>query len=152
MAWAPHVTVAVVVEKDGRYLLVEEIAEQGRVVYNQPAGHVEAGETLQAAACREALEETGWDVVVTGLIGLYVYTPPHNPDITYYRVCFAADAVRQREGAVLDDGIIGPKWLTLAEVQTQDNLRSPLVMRCVQDHASGRRYPLDLIHEHAFNA
>ena len=80
MGWEPHVTVAVVVERDGRFLVVEENAERGRIVYNQPAGHVEKGETLEQAAVREALEETGWDVRLTGFLGLYVYTPPFDRD------------------------------------------------------------------------
>jgi len=91
MGWEPHVTVAVVIERDGRFLVVEESAEQGQLVYNQPAGHVEKGETLEQAAIREALEETGWDVTLTAFLGLYVYTPAGNRDLTYYRACFRAD-------------------------------------------------------------
>lgn len=150
MVWAPHVTVAVVVEREGRFLLVEEAAELDRIVYNQPAGHVEAGETLIRAAEREALEETAWEVKVTHLVGLYVYTPPHHPDVTYYRVCFGAEGIRHHNERALDEGIIGTHWLSRAEIAALRNLRSPLVLRCVEDYASGRHFPLDLIHEHVF--
>lgn len=147
--WAPHVTVAVVVEKEGRFLLVEETAESGRVVYNQPAGHVEQGETLIEAAVREALEETGWDVTPTALLGFYVYTPPHKPEVTYYRACFLADAVQHHPDYTLDDGILQAVWLSRDEIARSDKLRSPLVLTCVDDAIRGQRYPLSLIHEHA---
>lgn len=146
--WQPHVTVAVVVEKDGRYLVVEEAAETGALVYNQPAGHVEKGETLAQAAVREALEETGWDVVLTGFLGLYVYTPPHRPELTYYRACYLAEAVRHHAGRALDTGIVQALWLHPDELAQSNRLRSPLVLKCVQDAACGRRYPLDMVHEH----
>lgn len=148
MSWEPHVTVAVVVERDGRFLLVEEHAEGGRLVYNQPAGHVEKGETLEQAAVREALEETGWDVALTGFLGLYVYTPPFNRDITYYRACFLADAITHYPGRQLDDGILHAVWMTRDELADSARLRSPLVLKCVDDAIAGHCYPLVLVHEH----
>ena len=148
MGWEPHVTVAVVVERDGRFLVVEEEAELGRVVYSQPAGHVEMGETLEQAAVREALEETGWDVAITGFLGLYVYTPPFDRDITYYRACFLADAQHHHAGRALDDGILRAVWLTRDELAASGRLRSPLVLKCVEDAGAGIRYPLALVHEH----
>ncbi len=148
MSWEPHVTVAVVVERDGRFLLVEEVTDRAIAVYNQPAGHVEQGETLAQAAIREALEETGWEVALTAFLGLYVYTPPHNPDLTYYRACFLADAVTHFPDRPLDDGILQAVWLTLDEIAGSDRLRSPLVLTCVQDAVAGRRFPLSLVHEH----
>lgn len=148
MSWHSHVTVAVIVERDGRYLLVEERAEQERVVYNQPAGHVEMGETLIDAARREALEETGWDVEITDLIGLYVYPNPHHSDVTYYRACFAAEAVHHHPDRPLDDGILQAVWLTPDELVASGKARSPLVSRCIADYRAGRRFPLDLIYEH----
>lgn len=148
MSWHSHVTVAVIVERDGRYLLVEERAEQERVVYNQPAGHVEMGETLIDAARREALEETGWDVEITDLIGLYVYANPHHNDVTYYRACFAAEAVHHHPDRPLDDGILQAVWLTPDELAASGKARSPLVSRCIADYRAGRRFPLDLIYEH----
>lgn len=148
MGWEPHVTVAVVIEQGGRFLVVEEKAELGRVVYNQPAGHVEKGETLEQAAVREALEETGWDVSITGFLGLYVYTPPFNQDITYYRACFLAQGIRHHAGRALDDGILQAVWLTRDELADSEKLRSPLVLKCVDDAIAGRNYPRELVHEH----
>jgi 8-oxo-dGTP pyrophosphatase MutT (NUDIX family) len=146
--WEPHVTVAVVVERDGRFLLVEEEAELGRVVYNQPAGHVEKGETLEQAAVREALEETGWDVKLTAFLGLYVYTPPFNRDLTYYRACYLADGLTHHAERALDTGILRAVWLSRDELAASDRLRSPLVLRCVDDALAGQRFPLALVHEH----
>jgi ADP-ribose pyrophosphatase YjhB (NUDIX family) len=140
--------VAVVVERDGRFLLVEEHAEASRIVYNQPAGHVEKGESLEFAARREALEETGWDVRLTGLLGLYVLPSPHDPDTTYYRVCFAAEAVRHHPGRALDEGIIAAVWLTPEELAASGKARSSLVPRCIADYQAGKRFPLELIYEH----
>ena len=148
MSWEPHVTVAVVVERDSRFLLVEEINDRDMLVLNQPAGHVEQGETLEQAAIREALEETGWQVALTAFLGLYVYTPPHKPDLTYYRACFLADAVTHFPERELDQGIQQAVWLTLDEITGSARLRSPLVLRCVQDAVAGQRFPLALVHEH----
>lgn len=148
MSWEPHITVAVVVEREGRFLLVEEQSERSDMVLNQPAGHVEQGETLEQATIREALEETGWDVALTAFLGLYVYTPPHKPDVTYYRACFLADAVLHHPQRALDTGILQAVWLSLEDIAASDRLRSPLVLRCVQDAIAGQRFPLQLIHEH----
>ena len=148
MSWEPHITVAVVVEREGRFLLVEEQSERSDMVLNQPAGHVEQGETLEQAAIREALEETGWDVALTAFLGLYVYTPPHKPDVTYYRACFQADVVLHHPQRALDTGILQAVWLSLEDIAASDRLRSPLVLRCVQDAIAGQRFPLQLIHEH----
>ena len=92
MTWQPHITVATIVEDNGRFLFVEEVKNDKRVL-NQPAGHLEANETLRDAAIRETLEETGWDVELTGVVGIYLYTAPSN-GVTYQRVCFAAKAVK----------------------------------------------------------
>ncbi len=148
MNWEPHVTVAVVVERDGRFLLVEEINDRAMLVLNQPAGHVEQGETLEQAAVREALEETGWQVRLTAFLGLYVYTPPHKPELTYYRACYLADAVTHFPERTLDVGIQQALWLTLDEIASAERLRSPLVLKCVQDAVAGQRFPLNLVHEH----
>lgn len=151
--WTPHATVATIVEKDGKYLLVEErrlINEQGDygVVYNQPAGHVDKGEAIVAAAVRETLEETRWQVEVKHLVGIYIFTAPAN-GITYHRYCFAAQAINHLAENQLDDGIIDAKWFSWEEIQQLNNLRSPLVKQCFQDHIDGKQYPLDLIYEHA---
>lgn len=140
----PHLTVATVVERNGRYLLVEE-SPHGTPVYNQPAGHLEAGETLADGARREALEETGFHVEPTHVLGFYVWTSPKN-GATYYRACFAGEIISKAEGYVIDKDINAVHWLTLDEVRARrDSLRSPLVLRCIEDHAAGRRFPLDLI-------
>ncbi|PTQ89195.1 ADP-ribose pyrophosphatase YjhB (NUDIX family) [Agitococcus lubricus] len=148
MTWQPHVTVAVVVERDGKFLLVEEETLSSHVdVYNQPAGHVEQGETLIVAAKREALEETGWEVEPTHLLGVYTYTPPNSPDMSYYRFCFIAKAIHHYERP-LDEGIIRAVWLTLDELIATERARSPLVIQCIRDYLKGQAYPLALIYEH----
>lgn len=150
--WTPHATVATIVEKEGKFLLVEEnrlINSKGDfgVVYNQPAGHVDQGESIMAAAIRETLEETRWQVKLTHLVGIYIYTAPAN-GITYHRYCFAAEATEHHAASALDDGILDAKWYSWEEIQQLNNLRSPLVKRCIEDHIKGKRYPLDLIYEH----
>ncbi len=140
----PHVTVATVVEDQGRFLLVEETA-QGRVVFNQPAGHLEANESLLEAARRETLEETGWDVELTGVIGIYLYTAPSN-GVTYQRICFAARPLQHHPELPLDTGIIGPRWFTRDELEAQrPQWRSELIGRCVDDYLRGEQWPLTLI-------
>ena len=144
MRFTPHVTVATIVEDNGRFLMVEEFAE-GRAVFNQPAGHLEADESLIQAALRETLEETGWDVELTAVTGIYLYTAPSN-GITYQRICFAAKPVRHHPDLALDHGIIGPQWLTRDELITQSKrLRSELVMQCIDDYLAGERFALSLL-------
>lgn len=143
MRFIPHVTVATIVEDRGRYLMVEEVSNN-LVVFNQPAGHLEASESLIQAACRETLEETGWAVEVTGVTGLYLFRGANG--VTYQRTCFAAVPVAHHAGQVLDDGILGAHWLTLEEIrERRAQLRSPLVLQCVLDYLNKPRYPLDLI-------
>ena len=144
MRFSLHVTVATIIEDNGRFLMVEEFAE-GRAVFNQPAGHLEADESLIQAALRETLEETGWDVELTAVTGIYLYTAPSN-GITYQRICFAAKPVRHHPDLALDHGIIGPQWLTRDELITQSKrLRSELVMQCIDDYLAGERFALSLI-------
>lgn len=143
-AFDPHITVATVVAVDGRYLFVEE-SPHGAPVLNQPAGHVEAGETLAEGALRETLEETGYRVRLTHLLGLYIWTSPKN-GATYYRICFAGELLEKVDGYVIDKDIDAVHWYTLVELHARrDRLRSPLVLQCVEDHAAGKRYPLDLV-------
>lgn len=148
MTWKPHATVAVIVQDDqGRYLLVQE-RSHGSIVFNQPAGHIEEGESVQTAACREALEETGWEVELHAFLGMYRYVAPAN-GVTYFRFCFTGSPVRHVSDH-LDDGIIAAHWLTLEEIQALgegNQLRSPLVLQCIEDYRNGRRYPLDIIVE-----
>ncbi|UVE16082.1 NUDIX hydrolase [Pseudomonas sp. LS44] len=144
MLWQPHITVATVVEDQGRFLLVEEMAD-GRAVFNQPAGHLDAAESLIQAALRETLEETGWDVELTAVTGIYLYTAPSN-GVTYQRICFAARPLRHHPDLPLDEGIIGPHWLTRDELAAQpERWRSELVLRCVDDYLAGERFALSLI-------
>ncbi|MBK0062296.1 MULTISPECIES: NUDIX hydrolase [unclassified Acinetobacter] len=148
-AWTPHITVATVVEKDRRFLFVEEHTEGvTHTVFNQPAGHVECGETLIEAAIRETLEETGHSVEIDALLGIYTYTPPMFPDRTYYRFCFLAHSIKADLNATLDTGIIRAVWMNLNELQETARARSPLVTKAIQDALSGQRYPLSLIYEH----
>ena len=142
--FTPHITVATVIEKDGRFLFVKEHAEE-RVVLNQPAGHLEMDESLIQAAIRETLEETGWDIEITQLIGIYLYTAP-SKNVTYQRVCFAGRALAQRENHQLDEGIIAPVWLSRDELIEQQALwRSPMVLRCIDDYLAGERFSLELL-------
>lgn len=147
MTWYPHVTVAAVVESDGKFLLVYEKAEDGNV-YNQPAGHLEQNETLLEAVVRETGEETGWVVEPTFLLGVREYTSPTN-GITYIRHSFIAEPRYEKENAKLDKGIIKPVWMTYEEArQNTAHLRSPLVLHDIQSYLSGVKYPLSLIYSH----
>ena len=144
MTWLPHITVATIVEDNGKFLMVEEL-KGGRAVLNQPAGHLDPNETLTEAAVRETLEETGWDVEATGIVGIYLYTAPSN-GVTYQRVCFAAKPRRHHPERQLDDGIVGPCWMTREQLLGEaERWRSELVLRCIDDYLSGHRHPLSLI-------
>lgn len=148
MRFTPHVTVATLIEDQGRFLMVEEMSD-GRAVLNQPAGHLEADESLIQAALRETLEETGWEVELTAVTGIYLYAAPSN-GVTYQRVCFAARPLRHLPERELDNGIIGPRWLTRDELLAhREQWRSPLILRCIDDYLAGERFPLSLIRDPA---
>lgn len=146
--WQPDVTVACVVVRDGRLLVVEEQV-RGRVVLNQPAGHLEPDETLLEAARRETLEETGWHVEPSAFIGAYQWKSPDldgEPGRHYLRMAFAAEPLRHEPERGLDEGILQALWLTPAELQAEAaRHRSPLVWRVVEDFLAGRRHPLDAL-------
>src|SRR6478735_7084281 len=143
MVWKPDVTVAAVVERDGQFLLVEERAS-GRVVLNQPAGHLERDETFPAAVARETLEETGWTFVAESIVGLYVWQPEHLAR-TFLRVAFAGRLGEHDPTRPLDHGILRTRWLDRDQLVAQRSRhRSPLVLQCVDDYFAGRRYPLEL--------
>lgn len=143
--WAPHVTVATVVVRDGRLLLVEE-AIDGRQVLNQPAGHLERNETLAAAAVRETLEETGWTVRLSAFIGTYQWTAPDGTP--FLRFAYAAEPLSHDPDRPLDDGILRAVWLTPAELRADPaRLRSPLVWEVVADYLAGQRHPLSIVRE-----
>ena len=139
-----HVTVACVVERDGRFLFVEETVG-AQSVLNQPAGHWEAGESLAQAAVRETLEETGWDVAVTALLGVYEYQPADLP-YGFLRFAFRARPLAHHAQRPLDTGILRAVWLTPAELECDAaRHRSPMVRRCVQDYLAGCALPLESV-------
>lgn len=144
MTWKPHATVAVIVEDDqGRFLLVEELSN-GRVVFNQPAGHIEEDEPILDAVRRETLEETGWLIEPEYFLGVYTYKAPAN-GATYYRFCYSARAIEHQTDK-LDTGIIAAHWLDIDSVRNLgDRLRSPMVLQCIEDYRKGRRFPLDVV-------
>ena len=142
----PAITVATIVERDGKYLFVEEETRAGRKL-NQPAGHLESGESLPAAAVRETLEETAWSVTPTALVGIYRWEAADN-GATFVRFTFAADARTHDPLRVLDVGIVRAVWLTYDEVVARrHDHRSPLVQRCIDDYRAGARWPLTFVKE-----
>lgn len=144
MTWKPSVTVAAVVEREGRFLLVEE-EDQGGFVYNQPAGHWEHGETLVQACAREVMEETAHRFEPAHLVGIYRWSPPRGL-VTYLRFAFCGETLGVELERPLDEGILRAIWLPPEEIQAlAPRHRSPLVWRCIEDYLAGRRYPLELI-------
>ncbi len=142
----PRVTVASVLERDGKFLLVEEQINH-RHVLNQPAGHLELNETLVDAVVRETLEETAWTFAPTHLTGIYRWRN-HKADITYVRFCYTGTLLEHDPQRRLDEGIVRASWFTLDELnRTTVPLRSPLVLRCIADYQAGQRYDLNLITE-----
>lgn len=143
MDWDARLTVATVIEREGRFLLVEEYADGEELVYNQPAGHLDEHETLAAAAIRETLEETAWEVRVDAIVGIYYWTHPQGH--TFVRTCFAGVALHHHPEQPLDHGITRALWLTRDEIAALGpKLRSPMVLRCIDDYLAGKRYPLEL--------
>lgn len=146
MTWLPHSSVATIVEKDGLFLMVEEI-DDADPVFNQPAGHLEANETLFEAAIRETLEETCWEVELTDFLGIYHYPAPNG--ITYIRHCFVAKALSFDSGRSLDEGIIAAHWLSAETILAPAfKARSPLVGKVLRDYLDGRRFPLSTIYHY----
>lgn len=146
MIWKPNVTVAAVVEHDGKYLLVEEEPEAGAGLFlNQPAGHLDPGESIIQGAIRETLEETAYTFVPEYLVGIYQWHS-HRIDTTYIRFAFGGHVTHHDLDRVLDTGILQASWYSLDEVnQMIQQHRSPLVMQCIRDHLAGKRYPLELL-------
>jgi 8-oxo-dGTP pyrophosphatase MutT (NUDIX family) len=145
--WAPHVTVACVIEQDGKYLMVEEPDQfSGALVFNQPAGHLDEGETLIAAALRETLEETGWQVELTGVLSIALHTSVQL-GITYLRTTFIARPLQRVADARLDPAIHAVHWLDYEAILARSaRMRSPLALAMIELHRQGVRYPLELIH------
>ena len=150
--WKPSVTVAAVVERDGRFLLVEEQTTFG-IRLNQPAGHLDPGESLLAATARETLEETAFAFSPTQLVGIYLWRsepPPAGNAVTYLRFAFSGELGDFNPDRALDDGIVRALWLTREQIATRAaEHRSPLVQRCVDDYLAGQRYPIELLYAHS---
>ncbi len=147
--WKPSVTVAAIIERDGRFLLVEEHTPEG-LKLNNPAGHLDPGESLADGCAREALEETTHTFCPTALVGVYLsrmQRPSTGEDITYLRFAFCGDLGEAQAGRALDDGIVRTLWMTPQEVRDSSaRHRSPLLLRCMEDYLAGQRLPLSLMY------
>ncbi len=142
--WKPSVTVAAVIEREGRFLFVEEV-QDGRRVLNQPAGHLDPGETLIAACAREVMEETAHRFEPTGLVGIYRWYYAAK-DVTFLRFCFSGKILQQEQNRKLDKEIVELHWLTPDELKARSAMhRSPLVQQCVDDYLAGRRFALEVL-------
>ena len=147
--WKPSVTVAAIIERDGRFLLVEEHTPEG-LKLNNPAGHLDPGESLADGCAREALEETTCRFTPTALVGVYMSRMQRastGEDVTYLRFAFCGELGEVQPGAELDDGIVRTLWMTPEEIRASTNRhRSPLLLRCMEDYLAGQRWPLTLVH------
>lgn len=151
MNWSPRVTVAAVVERQNRFLMVEETSN-GRLVLNQPAGHLEDNESLIEAVSRETLEESAWHIKPTAVVGLYLWRHPRK-QVTVLRIAFAAEALSHDPDRILDAGIERALWLSKADIQAQEaRLRSPLVMRTLDDYRAGHRHDLSVVADYGLQA
>jgi 8-oxo-dGTP pyrophosphatase MutT (NUDIX family) len=143
--WKPHVVVAAVIERDGRFLLVEERTDSG-ILFNQPAGHLEEGESLLDAVRREVFEETAHYFEPEALLGVYRWRHPNKPERTYLRFAFSGRVLGHDPNAALDEGILRAVWLNAEEIAAlKHRHRSPLLMDCLHDFLAGHSYPLDLL-------
>jgi 8-oxo-dGTP pyrophosphatase MutT (NUDIX family) len=144
--WKPNVTVAAVIEVDGRFLLVEEHTPEG-LKLNTPAGHLDAGETPAEGCAREALEETAHQFTPRALVGVYMARSLGEKDVTYLRFAFSGELGGHEEGRALDHGIERTLWMSADEIRaSRSRHRSPLLLQCVEDYLAGARHPLSLIH------
>ena len=144
MIWKPHATVAAIIENNGRFLMVEEESE-GAIVYNQPAGHLDPNESFIDAVIRETLEETAWQFQPQAITGIYRWLHPESGR-TYIRTAFCGSCENHNPELELDEGIIRAVWLSREELLAEQNkLRSPMVLKCIDDYLAGHRYPLELL-------
>ena len=142
--WKPHATVAAIVEKDGLFLLVEESTSRG-MRFNQPAGHLEDGETILNAVIRETLEETAYDFTPEALLGIYHWKHEHN-NTTYLRFAFIGTVGKHHPEQALDDGIIRAVWMSIDEIREKKHfMRSEQVLACFEDYLTGKHYLLETI-------
>jgi 8-oxo-dGTP pyrophosphatase MutT (NUDIX family) len=150
--WKPSVTVAAVIERDGRFLMIEEETREGLRI-NNPAGHLDPGESPAEGCAREALEETAWRFRPTALLGLYIsrfQRAATGEDVTYLRIAFTGELGEHVAGRALDHGIVRTLWMAPDELRaTADRHRSPLVLRCLEDYLRGVRYPLGVVYADA---
>ncbi len=145
MVWKPNVTVAAVIERNGEFLLVEEKSAGSTLLFNQPAGHLEKGESLIEAVIRETLEETAYHFKPTAFTGVYQWRHP-TKDITYLRFTFTGDITGHDSSRRLDHGIVRAAWFTPEIIRSHAaRHRSPLVAQCLDDYLAGKRYPLELL-------
>jgi 8-oxo-dGTP pyrophosphatase MutT (NUDIX family) len=146
--WKPNVTVAAVIEREGRFLMVEEHTPEG-LRLNNPAGHLDESESPQEAVIREVLEETACVFMPQSLIGVYLgrfQRPSRGEDVTYFRISFAGTVGEPDPGRALDDGIVRTLWMTPDELRAcPERHRSSMVLQSIEDHLAGRHHPLDLI-------
>jgi len=144
MIWKPHATVAAIIERDNKFLMVEELV-QGELVINQPAGHLDPDESLIDAAIRETQEETAWQFIPEAVTGIYLWKHPDNGE-SFLRVAFCGSCQNHQSEQALDEGILRAVWKTRDElVQEKNKLRSPMVIDCIDDYIAGKRYPLDIL-------
>jgi 8-oxo-dGTP pyrophosphatase MutT (NUDIX family) len=142
--WKPSVTVAAVIERHGKFLLVQEKID-GEIVLNQPAGHLDPGESLVAACRREVMEETAHRFEPSGLVGIYRWRHAAK-DVTFLRFCFHGRVGEADRGRKLDKEIVALQWLSAEELKRRrSEHRSPLVQQCVEDFLAGRRFPLEVL-------
>ncbi len=144
MVWKPHTTVAAIIERGNKFLMVEELV-LGKRVINQPAGHLDSDESLVEAVIRETREETAWQFIPEAITGIYLWKHPDNGK-SFLRIAFCGSCNNHNVSQVLDDGIQAAVWKTRDElIQQQQNLRSPMVINCIDDYLTGKRFPIDLL-------
>ncbi len=144
MIWKPHATVAAIIERENKFLMVEELI-RGERLYNQPAGHLDPDESLIDAVIRETQEESAWQFIPEAVTGIYLWKHPINGE-TFLRVAVYGSCINHDEQQPLDDGILKAVWKSREElVQDPHKLRSPMVINCIDDYLAGKRYPLDML-------
>jgi 8-oxo-dGTP pyrophosphatase MutT (NUDIX family) len=144
MIWKPHATVAAIIERDRKFLVVEELIN-GKRLFNQPAGHLDPDESLLEAVVRETREETAWQFTADAVTGIYLWKHPDNGE-SYLRIAFCGQCYGHDPEQKLDDGILQATWMSRDELVGQkQNMRSPMVIDCIDDYIAGKRYPLDIL-------